>query len=305
MIIPDSSDEEYDNWNGGQSYYSLQLIIPRKQFAILEPNIEKLQKSIKTKIDVVFKNTAPHFLTSVEIMPQVKKSDKSKKAYIIPDATERIWGSIGFRLFISHVSEHKHHVSKLKQALSIYGVSSFVAHEDIEPTQDWQNEIEVALNTMNALVAMITKDFKDSLWTDQEVGYALGRGIKTIAIKVGKLPHGLLAKQQALKGSFEDIPALAKGIVSILIRDPKTQNLMRDMLICALVNSSSWANTKLIMEQIEQIESFTTENFDNLEKALEENSQVKNAFGIPVKIKSILGSYKVESAVASTDDIPF
>jgi len=299
------SFEEYDNWNGGQNYYSLQLRIPRKHFASLEPNIEKLQKSLKTKIEAMFKNTDPHFLTSVVIVPQIKKSDKSQKPKIKSDAIERIWGEVGFRLFISHVSEHKHHISKLKQNLSIFGVSSFVAHEDIEPTQDWQNEIEAALNTMNALTAVTTKEFKKSLWTDQEVGYALGRGIKTIAVMVGELPHGLLARQQALKGNFDNIPELAKGIVSILLKDPKTQSFMRDMLINALLKSSSWANTKLIMEQIEQIESFSTENLDNFEKALKENSQVKNAFGVPAKINTLLNSYRVQSAVESTDEFPF
>ena len=48
--------EEYDNWNGGQYFYSLQLRIPRKQFAQIEPHIESLQKMLQVKLVVRFLN---------------------------------------------------------------------------------------------------------------------------------------------------------------------------------------------------------------------------------------------------------
>jgi hypothetical protein len=50
------------------------------------------------------------------------------------DGLSRLWGPGALHLFMSHVSAHKVAVSDLKQALRLYGVSAFVAHEDIEPT---------------------------------------------------------------------------------------------------------------------------------------------------------------------------
>jgi len=190
--------EESDNWNGGRYYYSLQLRIPRKQFAGIESRIESLQKALQVKIGTVFKCAEPHFLTSVMITPLIKKRGGTRQKAGAPDAIERIWGEDGFRLFLSHVSKHKKRVGEIKDTLAIYGVRAFVAHEDIQPTQDWQSEIEYALNTMHGMAAILTHEFKDSEWTDQEVGYALGRGIKIIGVKAGSLPHGLLARQQAL-----------------------------------------------------------------------------------------------------------
>jgi hypothetical protein len=35
-----------------------------------------------------------------------------------------------------------------------------------------QNEIETALESMDAFVALLTENFHESLWTDQEVGYS-------------------------------------------------------------------------------------------------------------------------------------
>lgn len=70
----------------------------------------------------------------------------------------------------SSVSKHKKRVAELKDALAVFGVHAFVAHEDIQPNQDWQSEIETALNTMHGMATILTPEFKDSEWTDQEIG---------------------------------------------------------------------------------------------------------------------------------------
>ncbi len=58
-----------------------------------------------------------------------------------------------------------------------YHISGFVAYETIDPGELWQREIEAALRSMHAMAALITPDFHDSKWTDQEVGWALGSGV--------------------------------------------------------------------------------------------------------------------------------
>lgn len=298
--------EEYDNWNSGQNYYSLQLRIPRKQFAVIESRVEPLQKALQVKLGTVFKGTDPHFLTSVVITPLIKSKGSSRQKSAAPDATERVWGKDGFRLFISHVSKHKKRVGELKDALAAYGVRGFVAHEDIQPTQDWQSEIETALNTMHGMVAIVTPEFKDSEWTDQEIGYALGRGIKLIAVKAGCLPHGLLARQQAMTGDIDKIPLMAKGIVTILVKDNATQSRMRDAMAEALVSSSCWADSKLIADQLETIGSITASNAESIRLALKENSQVSKAYGLPGRLQALLKPYPEKVSAASEDDsLPF
>jgi len=298
--------EEYDNWNGGQNYYSLQLRIPRKQFAVIESRVEPLQKALQVKLGTVFKRTAPHFLTSVVITPHIKRSDRRRQMSGSTDATERVWGKDGFRLFISHVSKHKKHVGEIKDALAVYGVRGFVAHEDIQPTQDWQSEIETALNTMHGMAAIVTPEFKDSEWTDQEVGYALGRGIKIIAVKAGCLPHGLLGRQQAMAAAIDDIALIARSIVTILAKDSATQNRMRDALAEALVSSSCYADSKRIVDQLEAVGSITASNADSIRGALKENSQVSKAFGVPGRLKALLKPYPEKVAAVSDDDnVPF
>ena len=57
------------------------------------------------------------------------------------------WERGHFRLFLSHLAKRRNVASKVKKELSFLGISTFVAHSDIEPTKEWQNEIESALAT--------------------------------------------------------------------------------------------------------------------------------------------------------------
>lgn len=127
-----------------------------------------------------------------------------------------------FRLFISHASKDKDKAQRLKTCLWHHDISAFVAHEDIEPTKAWQAEIERALFCMDALVAVHTQGFSASNWTQQEVGFALGRGVKVISLKMGEDPTGFLSKQQALSRQGRTAVDIAKEINGLLWADPLT-----------------------------------------------------------------------------------
>jgi len=65
------------------------------------------------------------------------------------------WEPFHFKLFLSHISTFKKTTSLLQAALRTYGISAFVAHVDIEPTREWQDEIEAGLYSMDALAAKL------------------------------------------------------------------------------------------------------------------------------------------------------
>ena len=56
---------------------------------------------------------------------------------------------------------------------------------------------------MDAFAALMTEGFHDSDWTDQEVGFALARGVPVIAVKLGRDPYGFLGKFQALRADWD------------------------------------------------------------------------------------------------------
>jgi TIR domain len=135
----------------------------------------------------------------------------------------RNWtGTTKFRLFISHIAKHKEKATRLKDCLASYAISGFVAHEDIDPTLEWQSEIERALYNMDAFLAIHTPGFKDSIWTQQEIGFALGRGVKVISFKMGEDPTGFISKHQALARRSRTAEEIALEVDAILASDPLT-----------------------------------------------------------------------------------
>ena len=127
-----------------------------------------------------------------------------------------------FRLFISHISKDKDKATRLKHCLTPFAISGFVAHEDIHPTLEWQNEIERALSTMDAFVAIHTRGFSASFWTQQEVGFAVGRGVKIISFKFDEDPTGFISKHQALPRRQRKAEEIAGEIASLLEADELT-----------------------------------------------------------------------------------
>lgn len=81
------------------------------------------------------------------------------------------WDPGAFRLFISHTHAHRTFAGAFRTTLQHVGIDCFVAHHTIEPGKEWLDEIESALNTCDAAVVMLTPDFRESQWCDQEVGF--------------------------------------------------------------------------------------------------------------------------------------
>lgn len=128
----------------------------------------------------------------------------------------------GVRLFASHLTNDKTIVSDVKLELKQrWGISMFVAHEDIKPNADWAQTIMHCLSNCDAGVAVITDAaaFRQSTWCDQEVGWMLGRFVDRVLplrfFKDNKPqdPYGPLGTRQALTvKTGESATDIADGI---------------------------------------------------------------------------------------------
>jgi hypothetical protein len=65
---------------------------------------------------------------------------------------------------------------------------------------------------------LLSKDFHESNWTDQEVGYAVARGIPIIAVRLGRDPYGFIGKFQALRSDWDAAPL---DIAKLLIKEDR------------------------------------------------------------------------------------
>ncbi len=301
-------ETNYDNWNGGTSTWALRLEVPVQIFASVEPRLEAIEKEIGGKLSYLNRQYANDNFGEVTVTP-VSRDVMPVGQRMAPTDIEihRLWPEGRFRLFLSHVSTHRITVSQLKEALSLRGVASFVAHEDIEPSLEWQHEIELALRSMHGLAALITPDFHPSRWTDHEVGWALGRGVLVVPVRLGTDPYGLMGKIQGVRGALERPKALAESLTRTLLTNSQTFGEMRRAVVnsfaAATSNQMALALGRLLAETITEV---TDEEKASLWQACTDNAHVAGAVGVSEAIYSKFGEPPAKAtADAVDDDIPF
>jgi len=103
------------------------------------------------------------------------------------------------RVFISYNSANKILAGEIKNELDKYGLITFLAHEDIQPSAIWINEIIRNLKQCDVFLPLLTDSFHDSEWTDQESGYAFALDKLIIPLKIHDIPYGFINQFQALK----------------------------------------------------------------------------------------------------------
>jgi TIR domain len=202
------------------------------------------------------------------------------------------WHDGQLRVFISHLTGHREIAAELQSAMKLFGISGFVAHNDINPTVEWQIEIETALATCDLLIALIHPEFVQSKWCDQEIGYALGRGIPVFAVRYGADPHGFVSRFQAFNGTGKAAHQIAKELFEAAIDHKKLQDKMADVIIDLFVNSGSFSTAKERMEYVERLKVWDTSYSARITKAVKTNSQVGSSWGVPEQVDALVKKWK-------------
>jgi len=193
------------------------------------------------------------------------------------------WDEGYYKLFLSHTSANKALAKEIRDRLRLFGIDAFVAHEDIKPTKEWEEEIERALSTCDGMLAMVTPDFIESEFCDQEVGYAMGRGLLVVALMRGAKPYGFVSKWQGMPGDDEGDGAatrLGARIYEILVEHERSKTKMAAATVNRYVNSTSFENAKENTRRLLKIpkDLWTDAMVDQVEKAGSENTQIAEAF---------------------------
>lgn len=195
---------------------------------------------------------------------------------------DQLWGRGAIRAFISHKAEDKVLATEIKAELAIYGIASFVAHEDIEPLKEWEIEIERALFSMDILIALLTEQFSDSNWTDQEIGVAIGREKPIIPVRIGKDPYGLIGRYQAILPSVKNGKLISQGITEFLFKyqgdDTNLRELGKDAYIAAVGQAGSFSQANYLANFLPGFDILSSTQENSLVKAFNDNPQVNHAF---------------------------
>jgi len=295
----------YDNWNGGTYGHALHLHVPTAVYYEVLDDVEKAAGQIREGIAKIA-NVDNEFVDKVTIELQDNPDlqdwrEKSGVLFVGPSASavsedrvSHLWEPGFLRVFLSHTSEHKKEAGDLKGSLVYLGASGFVAHEDIHPTKEWQDEIELALFSMEVMVPLLTEGFKESNWTDQEVGVAIGRGIPVVPVKLDKDPYGFIGKYQAVAGYGKTPKVLAGNLMDVFLGKPSLKEQSIQSLVRRFEEAENFDHANALMDWLEKIEVASPNITERLEKTPESNRQVAGAFRVQGRLPSLLRRLKGE-----------
>ena len=245
------SETDYVNLDGGMYGHDIFMFVPEETIDLVDlDDQDRISEKIRDDLNRVNSEIENEYVKAVHIKMVDEYDSKcqnsipfSREPYARPKDVG-LWEGKALRLFLSHRDQYKSCARKLAEALEPYGVSVFVAHNAIKPMKEWQKEILNGLKTMEVMLVLLTDDFHESCWTNQEIGFALAKGTPIICVKVGTTdPEGFIGSRQALKASLEEISDVASLVHSALINEIGQEGRLKETLIEKFVNSESYPDT--------------------------------------------------------------
>ena len=195
------------------------------------------------------------------------------------------------RVFLSYSSIDKKLAGEIKQHLESFNFEVFLAHEDIEPAIPWQEEIIRNLITCDVFIPIISENFKESRWTDQESGYALALDKLIIPIEVDLVPYGFIGKYQALK-LRDDILESCRRVIGIVRTHPSFKELIDNRSIKMFVDSATFNEANARSEGLEILEPFTPTQINEIIRGYFANDQIQGAWRARPRVRSWFEKYK-------------
>lgn len=90
-------------------------------------------------------------------------------------------------IFVSYSAKDRAVAARVANLIRLGGAEAFLAHETIEVSAEWRSEILKHLRQCSAIFCLITKNFLESEWTQQEAAFAMARGVKVVPLLFNEL----------------------------------------------------------------------------------------------------------------------
>lgn len=186
------------------------------------------------------------------------------------------------RVFLSHSVKHKKFVGEVADELALVGIHGFVAHDTMEFTKPWQSQIEQALRSMQAFVAIIHAEFNASAWCHQEVGWAQGRRVPFYAVRYGVDPAGFIGRDQ-WPSAADQTPAQVAALISRWVASlPELGTAVTEGLFESLRTAPSYIDAGTAAKRVVSLGSLTENQWEQLDTIFWGNDQIYGG-GLPSK----------------------
>src|SRR3954466_12746161 len=100
--------------------------------------------------------------------------------------------------FMSYQTEDRVVAANVAKLLEHIGVQSCMAHEHLEVSVQWRDEILRQLGLADIFVPILSQRYYASIWCKQESGIAAFRGMPMIPLSTdGSIPQGFISHIQS------------------------------------------------------------------------------------------------------------
>jgi len=266
--------------------------------------VAEVLETIFNKDNELIAEVIDHF--DIDLWYQQKEPEKYQRVFAISTVKSADFWTDGYlRVFVSHLSSNRERMSAMKAGLANWGVSAFIAHEDIKASREWRDEVEAGLESMDVLVAVVEPGFKESDWCVQEVGYALGRKIDIVPLRAGLDPFGFFGKYQGIqiKGKYPE--QVASAIIHALFNKPQH----RTRLLQSMSKAFASLHSKKKIELVSLLYSWSIATDSQVKAVLEQASlsefERQSLEGLIAKVGAFKPTEPATPDVDFDDDIPF
>jgi len=179
--------------------------------------------------------------------------------------------------FISYAHANRSWAGAVKEALAEFGFDAFLAHEDLQLSEEWKDRILEELANAKLFAAILSKEFKGSEWCAQEVGYIVSRSKEVLILPLSidrTTPYGFISHLQCsfLKSRDDALPVITQLMFR---RRPKRAIAAQ---IHRVRKAPSWRDGEAeVKPLVPHFGSFTDEHVTQFAKAAMLNSQVWDA----------------------------
>ncbi|HXR17316.1 MAG TPA: toll/interleukin-1 receptor domain-containing protein [Terriglobales bacterium] len=177
------------------------------------------------------------------------------------------------KVFVSYHHNARKTAGRVKDSLTVLGMDVFLAHEDLEPSSEWQQDILRALKKCDVFIPLLTRSFHSSLWTDQETGIAVARGKVILPLRFSVLPYGFIGKFQALKAQ-KDLQGTCWKIAANLASKPAFKEAVTEGVITAFLQSSNFEESARRAKVLPKFEPFSAADLNRIVQGSAKNSQI-------------------------------
>ena len=193
-------------------------------------------------------------------------------------------------VFLSYSHKDREIAGEIKRRLEAHGLEVFLAHEDIQPNVEWQDEILRRLKICDIFIPIVSQNFKESNWTDQETGIAVGDDKLIISTSIDLAPYGFIGRKQALKLN-ESIPDSCDRIIEIIKKSPMKETLV-NCAIKKFVESENFNSANAKAKILEEHAPFSDDQANEIIRGFVINNQIRGADWVAVPfVKRIAEKY--------------